>query len=58
MKLLLVEKRLDQLGSSRDVRFGRSQEGAWRQKNPIKRHQVPLIKAEGAGCYRDSWSWR
>lgn len=33
VKLLLVEKRLDQLGASRDVRLGRGQEGAWRQKN-------------------------
>lgn len=34
--LLLVEKRLDQLRSRRDVRFGRSQEGACRQGTQLK----------------------
>lgn len=40
---LLVEKRLDQLRASRDIRFGRSQEGAWRQAFQVNTH-YSLIK--------------
>lgn len=58
VNLLLVEKRLNQLGPGRDVRFGRGQEGAWRQRIQLK-DGVTLTKADGAGaCYPDSWSWR
>lgn len=40
---LLVEKRLDQLRANRDVRFGRGQEGAWRQAFQVNTH-YSLIK--------------